>query len=153
MRDKESARQKTYDSLQRNGLLSTLKQWRGTRRFFMGERGAWSSRSAWQLHAAMSCHHFPLPPSSPPSSHPPHLTPLPSARSPEAYCWKLDPTENFSRMRLRLLRNYNFSTHADASHLRDIGSAPDLAAEKISADTALLSLVKVSSRNAYVNQN
>jgi len=29
--------------------------------------------------------------------------------------WKLDKTENFSRMRLKLKRNYDFSDHTEAS--------------------------------------
>ena len=29
--------------------------------------------------------------------------------------WKLDKTENYSRMRLKLKRNYNFNDHADAA--------------------------------------
>ena len=44
LRDQEIARQKSMDSQLRNELYVTVKRWRGTRRFFTGERGAWSSR-------------------------------------------------------------------------------------------------------------
>uniref|UniRef100_A0A674H6R5 Neurobeachin-like protein 2 n=1 Tax=Taeniopygia guttata TaxID=59729 RepID=A0A674H6R5_TAEGU len=33
--------------------------------------------------------------------------------------WKLSNVENFSRMRLKLVQNYNFNSHQDASDLRD----------------------------------
>lgn len=33
--------------------------------------------------------------------------------------WKLSTVENFSRMRLKLVQNYNFNSHQDASDLRD----------------------------------
>lgn len=40
----ELKRQRSADSQQRNELSVTLQRWRSTRRFFTGERGAWSSR-------------------------------------------------------------------------------------------------------------
>ena len=67
-------------------------------------------------------------------------------RSHESYVWKLNRTENFSRMRLKLSRDYSNHRHRDASHMRDIGSASDLPSEVASADTTLLSLVKVATR-------
>ena len=71
------------------------------------------------------------------------VPPLP--RKPESYLLKLDRTENFSRMRMKQSRNYNFNTHADASHLRDVGNSTveDLMVQK-KADVALLA--KVTSR-------
>ena len=42
-------------------------------------------------------------------------------RKAEPYLWKLDRTENFSRMRMRLARNFNFTRHEQASKLRDTG--------------------------------
>lgn len=42
-------------------------------------------------------------------------------RKAEHYLWKLDRTENFSRMRMRLARNYNVNRHEDASTSRDTG--------------------------------
>lgn len=33
--------------------------------------------------------------------------------------WKVSSAENFSRMRLKLVRNYNFDSHREASALRD----------------------------------
>ena len=48
-------------------------------------------------------------------------------------------------MRLKLSRDYTAGRHRDASRLRDLGSVPDL--QLVSEpDTALLSLIKVSSR-------
>ena len=68
-------------------------------------------------------------------------------RKPERYLWKLDRTENFSRMRMKLSRNYNFNTHADASHLRDTGSV--LIEDNPTQDKADVALLaKVTSRKA-----
>ena len=61
-------------------------------------------------------------------------------RHPEPYLWKLDRTENFSRMRMKLSRNYDYNTHVDASRLRDVGSTP--IPEPQQADASLL-LAKV----------
>lgn len=33
--------------------------------------------------------------------------------------WRVSSAENFSRMRLKLVRNYNFDLHREASALRD----------------------------------
>lgn len=33
--------------------------------------------------------------------------------------WRVSTAENYSRMRLKLTRNYNFDTHREASALRD----------------------------------
>ena len=60
--------------------------------------------------------------------------------------WKLNSTENFSRMRLKLSREYGGNRHRDASRLRDVGSILEIPLEPTSADTALLSLVKVATR-------
>ena len=60
--------------------------------------------------------------------------------------WKLNSTENFSRMRLKLSREYGGNRHRDASRLRDVGSILEVPLEPTSADTALLSLVKVATR-------
>ncbi|XP_069790231.1 neurobeachin-like protein 1 isoform X3 [Narcine bancroftii] len=40
-------------------------------------------------------------------------------KKPESMCWKLSSVENYSRMRLKLVQNYNFDPHTDASALRD----------------------------------
>ena len=40
----EERQQQSSDSQQRNELSVTLQKWRATRRFFTGERGAWSCR-------------------------------------------------------------------------------------------------------------
>ena len=42
--EQEVRRQKSVDSQQRNELSVALQKWRGSRRFFTGERGAWSAR-------------------------------------------------------------------------------------------------------------
>uniref|UniRef100_A0A663LWV9 Neurobeachin-like protein 2 n=1 Tax=Athene cunicularia TaxID=194338 RepID=A0A663LWV9_ATHCN len=50
--------------------------------------------------------------------------------------WKLSNVENFSRMRLKLVQNYNFNAHQDASDLRDnLGKVP-------SSESLLLEVVK-----------
>uniref|UniRef100_A0A672TUV8 Neurobeachin-like protein 2 n=1 Tax=Strigops habroptila TaxID=2489341 RepID=A0A672TUV8_STRHB len=50
--------------------------------------------------------------------------------------WKLSNVENFSRMRLKLVQNYNFNSHQDASDLRDnLGKVP-------SSESLLLEVVK-----------
>lgn len=33
--------------------------------------------------------------------------------------WRVSSAENYSRMRLKLVRNYNFDSHKEASALRD----------------------------------
>ncbi|CAI9566184.1 unnamed protein product, partial [Staurois parvus] len=40
-------------------------------------------------------------------------------RSPAEVRWKLSSAETYSRMRLKLVPNYNFDAHAEASALRD----------------------------------
>ena len=44
LHEEEVIRQKSTDSQEWNDLSIALHRWRGTRRFFTGERGAWSSR-------------------------------------------------------------------------------------------------------------
>uniref|UniRef100_A0A8B9BTD5 Neurobeachin-like protein 2 n=1 Tax=Anser brachyrhynchus TaxID=132585 RepID=A0A8B9BTD5_9AVES len=53
--------------------------------------------------------------------------------------WKLSNVENFSRMRLKLVQNYNFNSHQDASDLRD-----NLGVHQIqpSSESLLLEVVK-----------
>ena len=68
-------------------------------------------------------------------------------RAQESYLWKLDRTENFSRMRLRLTHNYGGSLHRDASQLRDMGCVSEETLDTTAPDAALLSLVKVSYRS------
>uniref|UniRef100_G1P9B6 Neurobeachin like 1 n=1 Tax=Myotis lucifugus TaxID=59463 RepID=G1P9B6_MYOLU len=53
--------------------------------------------------------------------------------------WKLANVENYSRMRLKLVPNYNFKTHDEASALRDnLGVQPS----QPSSDSLLLEVVK-----------
>jgi len=40
-------------------------------------------------------------------------------------------------MRMKLTRNYNYNTHTDASHLRDIGSIPTPAPQDPNASLLL----------------
>ena len=62
----------------------------------------------------------------------------------------MDRTENFSRMRMKLSRNYNYNTHADASHLRDTGNAlSEDTSRQEKADVALLA--KVTSRKESIS--
>ena len=44
-------------------------------------------------------------------------------------------------MRMRLARNYNFNTHVDASHSRDVGSVPLTMDESLTAGSELLAKV------------
>uniref|UniRef100_A0A452VAD7 Neurobeachin like 1 n=1 Tax=Ursus maritimus TaxID=29073 RepID=A0A452VAD7_URSMA len=53
--------------------------------------------------------------------------------------WKLANVENFSRMRLKLVPNYNFKTHEDASALRDNLGVQH---SQPSSDSLLLEVVK-----------
>uniref|UniRef100_A0A669Q4A2 Neurobeachin-like protein 2 n=1 Tax=Phasianus colchicus TaxID=9054 RepID=A0A669Q4A2_PHACC len=54
--------------------------------------------------------------------------------------WKLSNVENFSRMRLKLVQNYNFNSHQDASDLRDnLGSVYQT---QPSSESLLLEVVK-----------
>lgn len=42
-----------------------------------------------------------------------------SDRQQDEMHWRVSSAENFSRMRLKLVRNYNFDPHREASALRD----------------------------------
>lgn len=44
------------------------------------------------------------------------------SRVAERYSWKLDRTENFSRMRMKLIRSYPYNPHTEASIMRDDGT-------------------------------
>ncbi|KAK3083537.1 hypothetical protein FSP39_025014, partial [Pinctada imbricata] len=67
----------------RNQHLSVLRQWRATKAFFTGERGAWVSGKKQLMHM------------------------------------KLSNQENFQRMKVKLVPNYNYDPHTEASILRD----------------------------------
>lgn len=71
-------------------------------------------------------------------------------RREDPYLWKLDRTENFSRMRMRLARNYNFNTHVDASNLRDIGNVPFTMSDSLTAGSELLAKVVVRRRTSSI---
>ena len=58
------------------------------------------------------------------------------SRDPDLYLWKMDRTENFSRMRLKLARNYNYNKHTDASQ-HSSGETPLVSS---TADTSLLAM-------------
>lgn len=48
-----------------------------------------------------------------------------SNRQQDEMHWRVSSAENFSRMRLKLVRNYNFNPHREASALRDnLGKTP-----------------------------
>uniref|UniRef100_A0A3B4CCN7 Neurobeachin-like protein 2 n=1 Tax=Pygocentrus nattereri TaxID=42514 RepID=A0A3B4CCN7_PYGNA len=53
--------------------------------------------------------------------------------------WKLSSAENYSRMRLKLVRNYNFDPHREASALRDNLGVQH---QQINAESLLLEAVK-----------
>ncbi|GFR76164.1 neurobeachin-like protein 1 [Elysia marginata] len=67
----------------KNQHLFAMKNWRATKRFFVGDRGAWRKKHQEVIH------------------------------------WKLSNQENFARMKLKLMQNYSFDTHVNASRLRD----------------------------------
>lgn len=49
--------------------------------------------------------------------------------------WRVSSAENFSRMRLKLVRNYNFDAHREASALRDnLGKTTPSRAVCVSSD-------------------
>lgn len=50
-----------------------------------------------------------------------------SDKSTESKHWKLSNQENFSRMRVKLIPNYNFDLHTESSKLRDNLDMPELA--------------------------
>ena len=54
-------------------------------------------------------------------------------------------------MRMKLSRNYNYNTHADASHLRDTGSTLSEEKSQEKADVALLA--KVTSRKDSISSS
>ena len=56
-------------------------------------------------------------------------------RDADLYLWKMDRTENFSRIRLKLARNYNYNKHSDASQ-QSSGATPSMSI----ADTSLLAM-------------
>ena len=70
-------------------------------------------------------------------------------RKPEEYLWKLDRTENFSRMRMRLARNFNFTRHKDASKMRDTGMTLDHTPTKDQAAAELLAKVTKRTSSSY----
>ncbi|KAG9277810.1 neurobeachin-like protein 1 isoform X1 [Astyanax mexicanus] len=53
--------------------------------------------------------------------------------------WKLSSAENYSRMRLKLVRNYNFDTHREASALRDNLGVQQ---QQVNTESLLLEAVK-----------
>lgn len=65
------------------------RNWRSLLRSLTNERGAWGAAQNGSLFQYVA--------------------------SPTPVYWKLDKTENFSRMRMKLKRNYNFKDHAGAS--------------------------------------
>ncbi|RUS76849.1 hypothetical protein EGW08_015382, partial [Elysia chlorotica] len=81
--DVENRRYQNMLAQLKNQNLFALKNWRATKRFFVGDRGAWKRRHQEVIH------------------------------------WKLSNQENFARMKLKLMQNYNFDSHVNASRLRD----------------------------------
>ena len=59
--------------------------------------------------------------------------------TPRQFTLQVDPTENFSRMRMRLIPDYASGRHEDASHMRDEGH---LEATAVSADPIEHSLLR-----------
>jgi len=56
------------------------------------------------------------------------------ARQQEEMHWRVSSAENYSRMRLKLVRNYNFDPHREASALRDnMGKLPPKMSASVNA--------------------
>lgn len=83
------------------------RQWRHIWRSLTSERAAWGHKETQGTSS-------PPPPAARTSSS--RLAVASFAHRMRAVYWKLDKTENFSRMRLKLRRNYNFNDHKDASY-------------------------------------
>ncbi|XP_023556435.1 neurobeachin-like protein 2 isoform X5 [Octodon degus] len=67
-------------------------------------------------------------------------------RNPPAPHWKLSNAETYSRMRLKLVPNYHFDPHLEASALRDnLGEVPLMLTEEASLPLAVTKEAKVSS--------
>ncbi|XP_066264160.1 neurobeachin-like protein 1 isoform X5 [Branchiostoma lanceolatum] len=98
----EHARYRVVLKRLRNQHSAALAQWRANKRFFTGERGPWTDRP-------------PLDPAADTST----LGGSKLGWNPNTMHWKLCPLENFSRMRPKLMPNYNFNSHTEASMLRD----------------------------------
>ncbi|KAH0621661.1 hypothetical protein JD844_023204 [Phrynosoma platyrhinos] len=60
-------------------------------------------------------------------------------RKPNITHWKISNVENYSRMRLKLVQNYNFNSHQEASALRDNLGVQQM---PLSSETLLLEAVK-----------
>ncbi|XP_042326371.1 neurobeachin-like protein 1 isoform X2 [Sceloporus undulatus] len=60
-------------------------------------------------------------------------------RKPNKTHWKISNVENYSRMRLKLVQNYNFNSHQEASALRDNLGVQQM---PLSSETLLLEAVK-----------
>ncbi|KAK3721190.1 hypothetical protein RRG08_044202 [Elysia crispata] len=87
--DAENRRYQSTLGQIKNQNLFAMKNWRATKRFFIGDRGAWKQKHQDVIH------------------------------------WKLSNQENFARMKLKLMQNYNFDNHVTASRLRDNMGAVD----------------------------
>lgn len=73
-------------------------------------------------------------------------------RKPECYVWKLDLTENFSRMRMKLSHSCSNSRYTDASHLRDTSSILFENAPPQEKDDVML-LAKVTSKKDSLSED
>ena len=65
-------------------------------------------------------------------------------RDTDLYLWKMDRTENASRMRLKLARNYNYNKHTDASQQ----SSDVMPSKYNTADTRLLAMATATKSSA-----
>ena len=65
-------------------------------------------------------------------------------RDADLYLWKMDRTENASRMRLKLARNYNYNKHTDASQQ----SSNVMPSKCNTADTRLLAMATATKSSA-----
>ncbi|KAM6169581.1 LOW QUALITY PROTEIN: neurobeachin-like protein 2 [Rhynchocyon petersi] len=75
-------------------------------------------------------------------------------RDPPTPRWKLSSAETYSRMRLKLVPNYNFDPHLEASALRDnLGEAPLTPTEEATLPLAVTKEAKVSTLSEELQED
>ncbi|VDI12757.1 Hypothetical predicted protein [Mytilus galloprovincialis] len=102
----------------KNQYSSTVRQWRASKRFFTGETGAWAERRTVWIKVSSR--------GSGERKDSLQRDWCLAERSQGALQWKMSNQENFSRMRVKLIPNYNFDLHVEASRQRDNIGVNDL---------------------------
>lgn len=113
------SRRSRQENLRYNSMLKqqhsqnsgNLRQWKAARRGLVCERGPWADRYVCASFLRCVCTSMQI--------HKCVPVLFLSSRQQDEMHWKVSSAENFSRMRLKLVRNYNFDSHREASALRD----------------------------------